>query len=63
MFKESFMSQEQAKIFLEKMKSDDAFREAVIRIEDVDTKIEYINRNGFSFTSDELEVATFSMID
>ena len=56
--KESIMSQELAKAFIEKMKSDDTFREEVIRIEDVETKIEYINRQGFSFTSDELEAAT-----
>jgi len=57
------MSQEQARVFLEKMKTDDAFREVVVGIEDVDTKLEYINQKGFSFTSNELEVAALSMID
>ncbi len=57
------MSQEQARVFLEKMKTDDAFREVVVGIEDVDTKLEYTNQKGFSFTSNELEVAALSMID
>ena len=57
------MSQEQVRVFLEKMKTDDAFREVVVGIEDVDTKLEYTNQKGFSFTSNELEVAALSMID
>jgi predicted ribosomally synthesized peptide with nif11-like leader len=51
------MSQDQAHAFLEKMKSDDVFRDTVIMIEDVEAKLQYISREGFSFTSDELEVA------
>ena len=57
------MSQEQARVFLEKMKTDDAFREVIVGIEDVDTKLEYINQKGFIFTQNELEVAALSMID
>ena len=57
------MSQEQARVFLEKMKTDDVFREVIVGIEDVDTKLEYINQKGFIFTSNELEVAALSMID
>jgi predicted ribosomally synthesized peptide with nif11-like leader len=51
------MSQDQAHAFLEKMTSDEVFRDAVIMIEDVEAKLEYIIREGFSFTSDELEDA------
>ena len=57
------MSKEQARAFLERMKMDDAFNEAVIRMEDVETKMAYIKREGFSFTSDELEIAACSMIE
>ena len=55
------MSQEEATAFMLRMKRDDAFREAVIRMEDAETKMEYIQREGFSFTSDELEFATVTM--
>jgi predicted ribosomally synthesized peptide with nif11-like leader len=55
------MSQEEANVFLEKMKNDAAFREAVIRIEDVKAKMEYIHRKGYCFTSDELEFAVVTM--
>jgi predicted ribosomally synthesized peptide with nif11-like leader len=58
---DSIMSQEEANVFLEKMKNDVAFREAVIRIEDVKAKMEYIHRKGYSFTSDELEFAVITM--
>ncbi|NMW21423.1 MAG: Nif11-like leader peptide family natural product precursor [Chlorobiaceae bacterium] len=51
------MSQEQANAFLERMKSDELFRDAVIRMEDIETKMAYISRQGFSFTADELEMA------
>ena len=39
------------------MKSDDTFNEAVNRMEDVETKMAFINRQGYQFTSDELEDA------
>jgi predicted ribosomally synthesized peptide with nif11-like leader len=57
------MSKELAEAFLERMKKDDAFKTAVIKKEDPETKIAYINRKGYQFTSDELEAATYSMIE
>ena len=57
------MSKEKAEAFLERMKNDDAFNAAVIRKEDPETKIAYIIRKGYQFTSDELEAATYSMIE
>ncbi len=56
------MCQEQAKAFLEKMKRDETFRESVIMIEDGEAKLEYINQEGFIFTSDELDVAVSSIL-
>ncbi|MEI8185283.1 MAG: Nif11-like leader peptide family natural product precursor [Chlorobiaceae bacterium] len=56
------MSQAQAQAFLERMKRDDAFNEAVNRIEDVETKMAYIHREGYDFTTDELEMATMQLI-
>jgi predicted ribosomally synthesized peptide with nif11-like leader len=52
------MSQQQAEFFLEKMLKDDDFREAVIRIEDVESKMEYIHRQGYTFTVEELGIAS-----
>jgi hypothetical protein len=36
------------------MRRDEAFREAVIRIEDMESKMAYIGREGFTFTGLEL---------
>ena len=55
------MSQKKALDFLERMKSDEAFNEAVNRIEDVETKMAYIEREGYRFTADELEEASCSI--
>lgn len=51
------MSHQDANAFLDRMKSDDTFNEAVNRMEDVETKMAFINRQGYQFTSDELEDA------
>ena len=56
------MCQEQAKAFVEKLKRDETFRETVIKIEDVEAKLEYINQEGYIFTSDELDVAVSSIL-
>ena len=45
------------------MKSDEAFNEAVIRIEDTETKMAFIQRHGYQFTADELEDAANTMIE
>ena len=36
------------------MRRDEAFSDAVIRIEDIESKMAYIGREGFSFTAVEL---------
>ncbi len=56
------MSQELAQAFLERMRSDETFIEAVIRMEDAETKMAFIQRQGYKFTSDELEAATNIMV-
>ncbi|MEI8032540.1 MAG: Nif11-like leader peptide family RiPP precursor [Chlorobiaceae bacterium] len=48
------MSTEQAKEFLARMKNDERFMEAVIGIEDVETRMEYIRREGFDVTDNEI---------
>jgi predicted ribosomally synthesized peptide with nif11-like leader len=56
------MSQEQAMMFIERMKTDEAFREAVIKIENVEKKIAFINQEGIRFTSEELMFAAVSAL-
>ena len=58
-FKEYTMSQAHAQAFLERMQSDDAFNDAVTRIEDVETKMAYINREGYDFTAEDLEMTSY----
>lgn len=40
--------------FLKRMKLDEAYRDAVIRIGDRDARIAFINRSGFDCTLDEI---------
>ncbi len=55
------MSGKKAEDFLEKMMNDEAFKDSVINIVNVKERIEFIHRQGFSFTSDELQNAWFLM--
>lgn len=57
------MSQEQAKAFIEKMKSDAAFRERVMAIEEVDARMAFINGEGFSCTVDEIKLVQSTLMD
>ncbi len=52
------MSLEQAKTFLDRMMNDEEFNNAVIRMEDIETKMAFIERQGYSFTLTELEAAS-----
>ena len=52
------MSQKLALGFLERMMSDEAFNEAVNGIEDLETKMAYIEKQGYRFNADELEEAS-----
>ena len=50
------MSQQDAQAFIERMKYDDAFHEAVIRLEEMESRIAFINREGFDCTLDEISL-------
>ncbi len=56
------MSKKKAEDFVEKMMNDEAFKDSVINIVNVKERIEFIQQQGFSFTSDELQNAWFSML-
>ena len=48
------MSAEQAKAFVEKMKSDEAFRERVMAEEDVEARMALIGAEGFDCSAEEI---------
>ena len=48
------MSQEAAKAFIEKMKSDDAFRAKVMAEEDVEARLALIGAEGFDCSAEEI---------
>ena len=56
------MSGKKAEDFLEKMMNDEAFKDSVINIVNVKERIDFIHRQGFSFTSDELQNAWFLVL-
>lgn len=51
------MSQESVRAFIEKMKTDEAFREKVMAVDDVDGRIALARACGFDFTVEELRAA------
>ena len=48
------MSEDQAKAFVEKMKSDDAFRDKVMAEEDVEARMALIGAEGFDCSAEEI---------
>lgn len=50
------MSLEQAKAFIEKMKSEEAFKERILAVEDVEERMEMIKAEGFDCTKEEIRV-------
>ena len=57
------MSLEQARAFIEKMKSDEAFRNRIITIEDIDARLAAASDAGFEFTEAELKEVQIELSD
>ena len=57
------MSLDQARAFIEKMKSDEAFRDRVLSIEDVDARLAVASNAGFEFTEAEFKVVHNELSD
>ena len=57
------MSLDQARAFLEKMKSDVAFRERVIAIEDVAERFNFIKSEGFDCSEEEIKEVAGELSD
>ena len=48
------MSQESAKAFVERMKSDEKFRAKIIAVEDVSARVKIIQAEGFDCSAEEI---------
>ena len=61
--KENIMSLEQARLFIEKMKSDEAFSKRVMAIEDVAARLACIQSEGFACNEAEIKEVSGEMSD
>ena len=61
--KGGLMSLEQAKAFIERMKTDDAFREKVLAIEAVTGRLACIQAEGFDCTPEEINEAGWAEVE
>jgi len=57
------VSIEQAKAFFEKMKTDEAFHNRVIAIEDAKARVAFINNEGFTCTLFEIKDVSGELSD
>ncbi len=57
------MSQQAAQACVERMKTDDAFREKVMAAESIDERMEIINAAGFTCTADEIKAHADELAD
>ena len=57
------MSQESAKAFVERMKSDEKFRTKIIAVEDVSARAKLIQSEGFDCSAEEIDTATSELSD
>ena len=61
--KEIIMSLDQARSFIEKMKSDVAFSERVMAVEDVDARLAYIQSKGYECSEAEIKEVSGELND
>ncbi len=57
------MSLDQARSFIEKMKSDVAFSERVMAVEDVDARLAYIQSKGYECSEAEIKEVSGELND
>ena len=57
------MSIDQAKALIERMKSDKAFADQVMAIEDFDKRMSFIKKAGFDFTVEEIRAVKAEISD
>jgi len=61
--KENIMSIDQARAFIVKIKTDEAFRDRIMAIEDVDDRIAAASGAGFEFTEAEVKEVQSELSD
>jgi predicted ribosomally synthesized peptide with nif11-like leader len=61
--KGNIMSLDQARLFIEKMKSDEAFAKRVMAIEDVAARLACIQSEGFDCSEDEIKEVSGELTD
>ncbi len=57
------MSMESAKAFIERMKTDEDFRNKVNECKDQETRMAFVKHAGFNFTKDDLDLAKAELSD
>ena len=57
------MSMEQAKLFIERMMKDDAFRTRIMAVDDVAERMQLVKTEGYDCTSEEIESAVLELSD
>jgi len=57
------MSQESAKAFVERMKSEEKFRSTILAIEDVSARAKLIHAEGFDCSAEEIDAAASELSD
>ncbi len=57
------MSLDQARLFIEKMKSEEAFRDRILAIKDVDARLAAASEAGFEFTEEEVKEVQSELSD
>lgn len=57
------MSLEQAKLFMEKMKTDEAFRAKIMAVQGVAERLQMANSEGYDFTEEEIKTVLAELGD
>ena len=57
------MSMESAKAFMERMKTDEDFRNNVTACKDGETRMKYVEEAGFDFTAEDMELVRAELSD
>jgi predicted ribosomally synthesized peptide with nif11-like leader len=57
------MSLEQAKLFMEKMKTDEAFRAKIMSVQGVSERLQMANSEGYDFTEEEIKTVLAELGD
>ena len=57
------MSIESAKAYVERMKTDEDFRNKVLAIEDAEKRMQFVKAEGFDFSSNDIKIVLSAIDD